>query len=236
MPSVAILAGGLATRLYPETETIPKSLLPVAGEPFLRHQLLLLKEKGIRRVVLCLGHLGGRIAEYLALHRNFGLQIDCSFDGERLLGTGGALQQALPLLGDPFFVLYGDSYLDIDYSAVAAAFAGDPRLGLMTVLKNDGRWDTSNVIYARRRILAYAKVPQPGMRHIDYGLGLMRHDAFRAFAAAHAFDLAALYGRLAEQGQLAGFVVRRRFYEIGSRSGLGETESYIAKRRHHHGA
>ena len=176
---VAILAGGLGTRLYPLTERIPKALVEINGEPFLAHQLRLLRARGIERVVLCIGQHGERIREYAGDGARFGLAIDYSFDGPALLGTAGAVRQALPLLGDAFLVLYGDSYLPCSYEDVAEAFrtAGQP--GLMTVYRNEGRWDTSNVEFAGGRIVAYDKKDRTeGMQHIDYGLGVFSRAAF----------------------------------------------------------
>src|SRR5258708_7251307 len=119
---VAILAGGLATRLRPVTEKIPKLLVEVAGEPFFSHQLRLLKQAGLTRIVLCVGHLGEQIVALYGDGAKWGVQIDYAFDGPKLLGTGGALIRALPKLGEAFYVLYGDSYLSIDYRTVGKAF------------------------------------------------------------------------------------------------------------------
>src|SRR5678815_3667786 len=154
---VAILAGGLATRLRPITEKIPKVLVPVAGRPFLAHQLELLRKQGITRVVLCLGYLGEMVEREFGDGRADGIQLEYSFDGPVLLGTGGALKRALPLLGEKFFVLYGDSYLPIDFRPIAKFFERSAKLGLMTVFQNEGRFDTSNVVFGDREIKAYDK-------------------------------------------------------------------------------
>jgi NDP-sugar pyrophosphorylase family protein len=145
MLPIAILAGGLATRLRPITETIPKALIEVAGEPFLAHQLRLLRRYGFERVVLCVGYLGEMIQAFAGNGAAFGLRVEYAFDGPQLLGTGGALRRALPLLGERFAVIYGDSYLPCDYQAALAAFDDSGKLGLMSVYRNEGRWDTSNV-------------------------------------------------------------------------------------------
>src|ERR1017187_730011 len=147
---VAILAGGKATRLYPLTEVIPKSLVEVAGKPFIKHQIELLRRNHIERVVICLGFLGEQIEKILGDGSDFGLQINYVHDGPRLLGTGGALKRALPILGKAFFVLYGDSFLDIDYACVEAEFVQSGEIGLMTVYRNHGKWDRSNVLFAHR--------------------------------------------------------------------------------------
>ena len=226
MPPVAILAGGLGTRLYPLTERIPKALVEIHGEPFLAYQLRLLRARGIERVVLCIGQHGERIREYVGDGARFGLAVEYSFDGLALLGTAGAVRNALPLLGDAFFVMYGDSYLPCSYRDVADAFHAAGQPGLMTVYRNEGRWDTSNVEFAEGRILAYDKKNRTArMRHIDYGLGVFRR---AAFAGEHA-DLAEVYGGLLRRGQLASFEVQERFYEIGSFEGIGELSRHLAE-------
>jgi len=226
---VAILAGGLATRLRPTTEKIPKSLLEVNGEPFVVHQLRLLHSNGVRRVVLCVGHLGEMIQDVLKDGREFGVEVDYAFDGASLLGTGGAVKNALPKLGDAFFVLYGDSYLVCDYAAIERKFSVMDKLALMTVFRNDGKWDSSNVEFDGKRILAYSKTAKNSrMHYIDYGLGVFRSAAFDSVPTNVSYDLAELYGDLLRAGQLAGFEVTQRFYEIGSPEGLAETARFIA--------
>jgi NDP-sugar pyrophosphorylase family protein len=228
---VAILAGGLATRLRPLTERIPKVLLPVAGKPFLAHQLELLRAQGISRVVLCVGYLGEMIEREFGDGRQWGVRLDYSFDGPALLGTGGALQKALPLLGDRFFVLYGDSYLPIDFRPVAECFVGSGKLGLMTVFQNQDRFDASNVWFNQGEIKVYDKKNRlPQMQHIDYGLSVLSAAAFKDRPAGAAFDLAELMRQLVQQKQLAGFEVKERFYEIGSPSGLAELEAVLSRK------
>ena len=225
---VAILAGGLATRLRPITGTIPKTLVTVAGEPFLAHQLRLLHSHGLRRAVLCVGHLGEMIREQFGDGSSHGFQLRYSFDGPKLLGTGGALKLALPLLGERFLVLYGDSYLPMDYAAAVAAFEASGQPGLMTVFHNQGRWDASNVVFADGTIRTYDKKERhPEMAHIDYGLGLLRADALAAYPDDQPFDLADVYRDLSRTGHLAGYEVRHRFYEIGSHAGLAELDALL---------
>ena len=226
---LAILAGGLATRLRPLTTTIPKALVEVNGEPFIAHQLRLLRASGITCVVVCAGYLGEMIQEYMSGGEEFGVQVRFAFDGPHLLGTAGALKQALPLLGEAFFVLYGDTYLPCDYGAIQTAFKQSGRLALMTVFPNDGRWDRSNVEFIDGRILAYDKHrPTPQMCHIDYGLGVFHRTALAAVPEAQFYDLAILYEELLAQGTLAAYEVGQRFYEIGSFAGLEETRQYLA--------
>lgn len=225
---VAILAGGLATRLRPTTEKIPKALIPVAGQPFLAHQIRLLQNTGIRKVVLCVGYRGEMIEQEFGDGHNFGMEVSYSFDGPELLGTGGALKKAQPLLGQRFYVLYGDSYLPINYAAPASAFVASGKLGLMTVFRNAGRWDTSNVWFEAGAIKSYSKKERiPEMQHIDYGLGILGSKALASWPDGEAFDLADVYRDLISRNELAGFEVEQRFYEIGSSEGLAELDAML---------
>jgi len=226
---VALLAGGLATRLKPITETIPKALVEVAGKPFVVHQLALLRRHGIRRVVLCVAHLAEQIEAVLGDGRAFGIEVVYSHDGGKLLGTGGALRQALPLLGDEFLVLYGDSYLTCDYADVIRVYQRSGKLGLMTVFRNDGQYDASNVVYGDGRIVRYDKTDKSTpMSHIDYGLGALRAEALAGYPAVERLDLATVYQDLLARDQLAGYEVAERFYEIGSPAGLEETRVLLS--------
>ncbi len=228
---IVILAGGLATRLRPISERIPKVLVEVEGRPFAEHQLALLHRHGIRQAVFCIGHLGEQVEAALGDGSRWGMELRYSFDGPTLMGTGGAIRQALPLLGEAFLVLYGDAYLPCDYQAVAKIFVESGKLGLMTVFRNEDRWDRSNVIFANGAILRYDKQQcTPEMRHIDYGLGALRAEAFARYPADQPIDLAIIYQDLLADGQLAGFEVSQRFYEIGSHTGLDETRHYFAQR------
>ena len=228
---VAILAGGLATRMHPVTQTIPKSLIEVAGRPFIEHQLELLRAEGIQNVVLCVGYLGEMIEAHIGDGSRFGLSVRYSFDGEKLLGTGGALRRALPLLGDDFFVLYGDSYLEIDYAAVQAAYRDSAKPALMTVFRNEGQWDTSNVLFDGKKIVRYDKrTPTADMKYIDYGLGILSSDLLK-HRGSETFDLADIYAELVGEDRLAGFEATKRFYEIGTPSGLALTEGHLKDKR-----
>lgn len=232
MFTVAILAGGLATRLRPMTETVPKSLLEVNGEPFVIHQLRLLQANGVRRVVLCVGHLGELVQRAIGDGAALGLQIDYSFDGPVLLGTAGAIKNALPKLGESFFVMYGDSYLPCDYAAIARNFELANVLGMMTVFRNEGKWDSSNVEFEAGKIFAYSKTERnPRMRYIDYGLGVFRGEAFQRLEEGKHSDLAEIYAELLAQNQLSAYEVKERFYEIGSQEGLRETAAFLASQR-----
>lgn len=224
------------------TETIPKALVDVGGKPFIDHQLALLYGNGIRRVILCLGHLGEQVRAHCGDGTRYGMQLFYSFDGEKLMGTGGALARAAPLLADagacrpddPLWVMYGDSYMDIDYPAVLAAFGrADPSqvLGLMTVLRNGNRWDRSNVVYSDGRLIRYDKKRQtPEMQHIDYGVALLRRGVLDQIPTDRPSDLADLYSVLVSEGRMIGYEVMNRFYEIGTPAALEEAREYLGKR------
>jgi len=230
LPPIAVLAGGLATRLRPITETIPKSLVPVAGQPFIVHQLRLLHRQGFRRVVLLIGHLGHQIRGVVGNGSDFGLDVDYVEDGTVQRGTGGAVRNALPALGSACFVMYGDSYLPIDCAPVWRAFQQNGCPALMTVLHNRDRWDPSNVRFDGRRVLCHDKrlTGTPGVEWIDYGLSVFATETIRNWPDPDPFDLSTLTGALAQRGLLDGFEVGTRFYEIGKPAGLAETEALLA--------
>jgi N-acetyl-alpha-D-muramate 1-phosphate uridylyltransferase len=227
---VAILAGGLATRLGNVTQKIPKSLLDVAGRPFAERQLELLGSRGITRAVFCVGYLGEQIEFVMGDGSRLGMRVSYSYDGPQLLGTGGALRRALPLLGEAFFVLYGDSYLDCNYEQIEQAFWASSKMALMTVCRNENRWDKSNVRFQDGRILLYNKKNRTAdMQHIDYGLGVFRAEALTAYPENRNFDLETVYQELLSNNLLAGSEVKERFYEIGSAAGLEEMNTYFMR-------
>ncbi len=226
LPPICILAGGLGTRLGERVRDTPKPLLEVAGEPFLMHQLRLLAAHGAREVTLCVGYRGEQIESRIGPER-FGIRISYSYDAPELDGTLGAIRRALPLLGERFLVLYGDTYLRIDYAGAADAWRVSCLPAMMSVLRNEGRWDTSNVRYADGRVLAYDKrAPTTDMHWIDYGLGGLTADALSAVDDAEG-ELAELYRRLAAAGRLCGYEASERFYEIGTPSGLAEADAFL---------
>jgi len=232
MLAVAILAGGLATRLRPLTDRVPKALLEIAGRPFIFHQLEMLRNEGVDRVVLCVGHLGEQIRAVVGDGRAHGIAIDYSFDGSELLGTGGALRRALPILGAAFFVLNGDSYLRCPLARIQSAFEVSGRPALMTVLRNDNRWERSNVLYKNGEIVAYDKhSPRPDMAHVDFGLSILSSAVFAPYAAAKVIDLADICRDLSKSGLLAAFEVSERFHEIGSLQGIADTEEFLSRKR-----
>jgi NDP-sugar pyrophosphorylase family protein len=230
MLPVAILAGGLATRLRPLSDRLPKALLSVAGQPFIFHQLELLKSQGIDRVVLCVGHLGAQIRAAVGDGRAFGLAVQYSLDGSELRGTGGALKNALPLLGGNFFVLNGDSYLRCSFARIQAAYEDARRPALMTVLRNDNRWDRSNVLFEDGELIEYDKNSRrPDLSHIDFGLSVFSREVFAGYDALKFIDMADICRDLSLHKQLAAFEVTERFYEIGSPQGMQETAEYLSR-------
>ena len=230
MPPLALLAGGLATRLRPLTETCPKSLIEIAGEPFIFHQLRLFKNQGVEKIIICAGYLAEMIQDAVGDGSSFGLSVAYSIDGPTLLGTGGAISRALPLLGNEFLIMYGDSYLPIDFCPVVTAFRQSKRLAMMTVFQNQGQWDSSNMVFESGEIKVYDKKNKtPQMHHIDYGLGVAQAEAFKNIPNDLAYDLADLYQDLLKRSQLAGFEVQQRFYEIGSVEGIAETNQLLQK-------
>lgn len=230
MLPVAILAGGLATRLRPVTDRVPKALLNVAGRPFIFHQLELLKNQGIDRVVLCVGHLGEQVKTAVGAGRTLGLAVTYSFDGSELLGTGGAIKHALPLLGAEFFVLNGDSYLPCSFARIQSAYEAARRPALMTVLRNDNRWDKSNVLFKNGEVIEYdKKCPRPDMSHIDFGLSVFSRAVFSRYPGSKVIDLADICRDLSKSGQLAAVEVSERFYEIGSPQGIRDAEAFLCR-------
>jgi NDP-sugar pyrophosphorylase family protein len=227
LPPICLLAGGLGTRLGDAVRATPKPLLNVAGEPFLIHQLRLLARYGATRVVLCVGYLGELIEERIGPSQ-FGIEITYSYDGPSPIGTLGAVRKAAPALGDRFLVLYGDTYLRLDYRAVADEWEDSGLPALMTVLRNEGQWDVSNVRFDGTRVSRYDKrAPGPDMDWIDYGLGGLLSQTLDLLPDT-ADDLADLYHELAGRGELFGYEANERFFEIGTPASLAEAGEFLA--------
>jgi NDP-sugar pyrophosphorylase family protein len=232
-----ILAGGLATRMRPLTETIPKALIPVGGRPFIEHQLDWLAAHGVTDVVLSVGYLGERLREHVGDGAAFGLRVRTIDEGPDLRGTAGAVRLALDegALEERFLLTYGDSFLPIDFGGVFAAFVASGAPALMTVFRNQGRWDTSNVIFDGRMVTLYDKQrrtrPAEDFAFIDYGLSaLERRVVAEAVPAGAKADLSELFHTLSLRGELAGFESAERFYEIGSPAGLEDFAQWLAQR------
>jgi NDP-sugar pyrophosphorylase family protein len=225
---IVVLAGGLATRMHPRTIDVPKSMLPVAGRPFVDRQLALLANSGAREVVMCVAHLGAQISAHVGDGARFGLHVVYAEEPPGvLLGTAGALRAALPLLADDFVVTYGDSYLPFDYLAPLRALrAHDDCDGVMAIFRNDGRLERSNVATDGERVTRYDKSGGDGLNHVDYGATALRRAVIAALPDG-AYDLSRVQHDLAARGRLRAIVARERFYEIGSPSGLADLEGYL---------
>lgn len=258
MIPIIILCGGLATRLHPVTKYIPKSLIEISGIPFISYQLDLLKRNGVTDVILCVGKFGKQIEEYVGNGSKWGLNVRYSYDGDTLLGTGGAIKKALPMLMDVFMIMYGDSYLNIDFKLIAEGFEKEGKQGLMTVYRNENKWDKNNILFRNGQIVKYDKKDTCGvikkainmieedidclspnsvsglshksekkieMKHIDYGLSILRKDVFDKWEGV--FDLSGVFVDLIERGEMVGVEMFERFYEIGSVEGIMEFEKYV---------
>ena len=200
------------------------------GKPFIVYQIEQLIQQGVSRIVCCVGYKGEMIENILGDGSQYSINIKYSYDGEQLLGTGGAIKKAINELGDEFFVLYGDSYLKVNYKEIKKKIDGSGKKGILTIFKNDNEWDSSNIYYDNDRIIAYNKINKmPTMHHIDYGVSLLKSEAFNKFPNHEPFDLSLVYETLIDENQLTGFEVFNRFYEIGSMSGLRAFEDYVNK-------
>lgn len=230
MLPLAILAGGLATRLRPLTENIPKSMIQVYGHPFVHWQIQQLAQAGLTEIVLCVSYKSEMIEDFLGDGSRYGVKIMYSHDGPSLLGTGGAILKALPLLGSRFMVMYGDSYLPIEYTRVEKEFSDCQKPALMTVYANNGRFDASNVNFSGGALIRYEKgTDSPEMTHIDYGLSCFEKSVFLNYSSDVPLDLAQVCTNLASQDLLAGYEVVERFYEIGSHQGILDFTAYIER-------
>ncbi len=225
-----ILCGGLATRLRPLTEKIPKSMIEIGGKPFLEYQLDLLKKNKIFEVVLCIGYKGEKIKKYFKGGEGFGVKIKYSSDGKKLLGTGGALKKAEKLLKDPFLVMYGDSYLPFNFQKAIDFFQKNNKLGLMAVYKNENRYEPSNVEVQGILVKAYSKKRKTKkMKYIDYGLSIFKKEVLKYIPKNQFYDLSKLHQLLIKKRQLLAFKVKRRFYQIGTPQGLEEFKKNYKK-------
>lgn len=235
MLPIVILAGGLATRLRPVTEKIPKSMILIDDKPFIYHQLKLLEKRGFKHVHLCLGYLGQVVEEYVTSKFNDSFKLSFSYDGTPLLGTGGAIVNAFHLLPEIFFITYGDSYLDLDYDSVYNKFLQreNENMGLMTVFKNNDKWDKSNVLFNNNTIHLYSKINKNEyMNYIDFGLGILTKNNFKYKIISEIFDLSEIYETLSIDRKLMGYEVFNRFFEVGSLSGIEDFSNYIKKQNY----
>ena len=227
-----VLAGGLATRMRPHTLTVPKSMLEVAGRPFVEWQLERLAASGLRDVVMCVAHLGEQIRAHVGDGERFGLRVAWSEDGGKLLGTAGALRSALHLLAERFLVTYGDSYLPFDYAEPLRILeAHDDCDGVMSVYRNDGKWDASNVVTDGAWVIRYEKgCRDAAFDHIDYGATALRRELIAALPQGEPGGLDALQHEWARRKRLRACVARERFFEVGSPEGLAELDVHLRTR------
>jgi len=233
MLTVAILAGGFGTRIRPATEDIPKSMVEISGKPFLHWQVDLLKKSGVKNIVFCTSYKSKTIEEYLGNGSRYGVSIKYSRDGKKQLGTGGAIVNALPMLGETFMVLYGDSYLPINYALAEEFFLNSNKPAVMTIYQNKNQYDTSNVIFNEGILKKYSKNEKaPEMNYIDFGLSFFKSSIFGEYCHLKTFDLSIVYKDLSEKGLLAGFPVDSRFYEVGSFQGIADFVKFIEEKKH----
>lgn len=229
MLPIVILAGGFATRLGSQTQNLPKSLIPINGIPFIKLQLDDLRSKGVGKVHLCLGHLGAMVRDFVGDGSNFGLEISYTFDGVSPRGTAGAMFQAMEILNQDFGVIYGDSFLPIDIDPIERYFLSNSATALMVVMKNQNRWETSNVDFAFGQVRKYEKGnSSSSFEHVDYGLSYFTRGALSEFRdLSLPLDLSFVMNRLAKLGKLSGYEVSQRFYEVGSYSGQDELITFL---------
>jgi len=228
---VVILAGGKATRLGDLAKTQPKSMIEADGKPFLEHQLQSLRNAGVANVVLCIGHMGEQIKRYFGNGERFGVDIEYSVETVPM-GTAGALKHARPLLRDVFFVMYGDSFLFVDFARILNHFETSNKLALMTVYRNHDRYDGSNTVVESDLVKLYSKKERTqGMTYIDYGVNLFRKEVLDMIPADEFHSLEDLFPRLIDSGQLLAYEIAERFYEIGSTQGLQEFRQFVESRR-----
>jgi N-acetyl-alpha-D-muramate 1-phosphate uridylyltransferase len=223
-----ILVGGLGTRLGGLTRSVPKPMVPVGGKPFLEHEIGLLKRGGIDEFVLCVGHLGEKVESHFGDGSGWGVKVRYSYDGPKLLGPAGALKRAEPLLGEHFFVTYGDAYLRMDYRGMMRAFVDAGKMGMMAVYENHGRHGRSDVVVSGGRVVKYDKGGGVGMEWVNFGVSALRKGALAVIPPETEFGEEAFYGELIRQNELMAFPVEDRFYEIGTPASLGEFERFIS--------
>lgn len=231
MLEVLILAGGLAKRLRPHTDKIPKALVNVAGRPFIFHQLDNLLKQGVKKVVLCVGHYGQMIEDRVGSTYKDQIEIVYSYDGEVLLGTGGAVQKALKKISqESFFVTYGDSYLLEPLTKIYTAFNSKEFDALLVIYKNNNKWDESNCVFDGKRVVLYDKKnPNCLMSYIDYGISIFQKRNFENYLDKISFDLGEVMHDLSIKCKLSGYEARSRFYEIGSHFGYQELNQYLGE-------
>ena len=227
---VVILSGGLGTRIKSKTKNHPKALLDIEGKPFIVRQLEYLSSQNIKKVIICAGYLGDQIQKVIGNGDLYNINVEYSFDGEVLLGTGGCIKKALNKVDENFFILYGDSYLPISFKRVQEFFLKKNTSALMTIYKNESKFDKSNVYFKNKTIIYNKDNPTAEMKYIDYGLNLVNKKIFKKFMNNDIFDLSEVFTFLSENSMLDVMEVYDRFYEVGSEEGLINTIDYFKKK------
>jgi N-acetyl-alpha-D-muramate 1-phosphate uridylyltransferase len=223
-----ILAGGLGTRLRPLTLKKPKAMVEVLGKPFLEYELLHLKRNGFEDFVLCVGYKSEQIREYFRDGTSLGVSLIYSSDGERQLGPVGALKKASRLLRDEFMVIYGDSFLMMDYPGFKADFRTSGKLAMMSVLENRNSYGRSDVVVENGLVTEYNKTKQsPQMVWINFGATMLRKGALDIVEEGSEMGEERFYNELIVRRELAAFITFKRFNEIGTLDGLGQFEKFL---------
>jgi MurNAc alpha-1-phosphate uridylyltransferase len=226
---IAILAGGLATRLHPLSNNLAKSMVPICGKPFIDWQLKLLASSGIERVVLCLGHRANEIQDFVGNGHSYGLTVDYSIE-DISLGTAGALHKAKDYLGQCFGVLYGDTYLPIDYLQIISYFRSINSPALLTIYQNSNRYDQSNVNYVKGQIVTYSKKRRTrDMQFIDSGLSIFQSEVLSEIAPDSVIDLSDILETLVAKKQVVGYQIFERFFEVGSFQGIVDLSRHLER-------
>lgn len=225
---MVILCGGLATRLGNLAKDIPKSMIKIKNKPFLEHQIENLKNHSIKDIVLCVGHLSDKIENYFGNGKKFGVNILYSYDKDKPLGPIGALKNAEPLLEDIFFIMYGDSYLNVDFQKIYSYFIKQNKLGLMAVYKNFNKYDKSNLIVKNNLVVAYGeKNRTQDMIYIDYGTSILRKKSLNSISKNTFYSTGQFFSELILNKQLIAFEIEERFYHIGNPDALIDFRNFI---------
>jgi len=225
---IVILCGGLATRLGNLAKNTPKSMMEINSKPFLEHQIEKLKKQGLKDIVLCVGHLSRQIEEYFGNGKKFGVKIKYSYDGEKQLGPIGAVKNAESLLDDDFFIMYGDSYLSVDFQKAYSDFKKTNKSALMVVYKNQDKYDKSNLIVDNNMVIGYgAEDKTKEMIFIDYGTSVLSKKTLESVPENTMYSTGEFFSELIKKNQLCAYEAKKRFYHIGNLEALEELEKYI---------
>ena len=219
-----ILCGGLATRLGVLAKNIPKSMIDIEGKPFLQYQIENLRKNSIKDIVLCVGHLSEKIENYFRDGSKFGVNIKYSYDGDKPLGPIGAVKKAEEFLEDVFFIMYGDSYLSVDFQKVYSFFTQNKKQALMVIYKNYDKYDKSNISVQNNIVTGYG---ENGAIHIDYGTSLLRKEALNNVPKNTMYTTGEFFSNLIKKNELLAFEAKKRFYHIGTPDSLEEFRNFI---------